>query len=363
MKAGKSLQELAIQLEENKNNMRDFIAPSNKIEALTNTIQAHSNSEGFYTEGIGLHLENHGYFPVNRVCNAQLSQRLQIPKPYYDRMLNDSPALLCKNVNHWLEASDKNRLIRTLNGDARACLSDRYRALDNHDLAEAVLPAIIDAGCEVKSCEITDTRMYIKAISYKRTADIKVGDTVAAGVLVSNSEVGYGSLFAGLFTERLVCNNGMIHNDWSKRKYHIGRTQKNEMELNNAWELFTDHTKELSDRAFWSQVQDTVRGILSSDGFEMAVNSMREAAEVNIDGDPIKVVEASQKKFQLSESEKDSVLTHLINGHDLSKWGLANAITRTAEDVREYDRATEMEGIGWQVVELPQRQWEALGAE
>ena len=47
---------------------------------------------------------------------------------------------------------------------------------------------------------------------------------------------------------------------------------------------------------------------------------------------------------------------------DLSVWGLANAVTRTAEDVADYDRATELEATGGRVIELPRADWRAIAA-
>ena len=55
-------------------------------------------------------------------------------------------------------------MVRTLDGEARAFLSERFRPMDNHDLAEAVLPVFRDAGASVESCEITPSRMYIKGV-------------------------------------------------------------------------------------------------------------------------------------------------------------------------------------------------------
>ena len=37
----------------------------------------------------------------------------------------------------WLQSDDDRRMIRTLDGNVRAVLSDHYRRLDNFDLAEA----------------------------------------------------------------------------------------------------------------------------------------------------------------------------------------------------------------------------------
>ena len=57
-------------------------------------------------------------------------------------------------------------MIRTLDGTARAFLSDRYRRIDNYEIATTVFP-IIGAmeGASIESCELTDSRMYIKVVN------------------------------------------------------------------------------------------------------------------------------------------------------------------------------------------------------
>lgn len=44
----------------------------------------------------------------------------------------------------------------------------------------------------------------------------------------------------------------------------------------------------------------------------------------------------------------------------LSRFGLYNAITRLSQDVESYDRATELERIGAQVIELAKPDWKVL---
>ena len=79
---------------------------------------------------------------IRDTAHGQLAERVGIPKAYYDRMREHAPALFDTNVNHWLLASDGRRLVRTLDGHARAILSDRYRMLDNDDLAAVALPVL-----------------------------------------------------------------------------------------------------------------------------------------------------------------------------------------------------------------------------
>jgi hypothetical protein len=96
--------------------------------------------------------------------------------------------------------------------------------------------------------------------------------------------------------------------------------------------------------------------------FQARLDQYRAAGERRIEADPVRVVEATARRLTLTEGEKSSVLRHLIRGGDLSAWGLANAVTRTAEDVADYDRATELEAAGGRVIELGPVDWRATTA-
>jgi hypothetical protein len=74
------------------------------------------------------------------------------------------------------------------------------------------------------------------------------------------------------------------------------------------------------------------------------------------------VIELTGKAFDLNQGEQDSILNYLIQGGDLSLYGLTNAITRASQDVESYDRATALEGIGWQVATMPAAQWKEINA-
>jgi hypothetical protein len=125
------------------------------------------------------------------------------------------------------------------------------------------------------------------------------------------------------------------------------------------------------DREFILKVADAVSAVLDPARFNARLDQYREASERVITADPVRVVEATARRVVLAQGEKSSVLHHLIWGGDLSAWGLANAVTRTAEDVPDYDRATELEAAGgrWRaglVVRLPAdaaRQGGAAGAD
>jgi hypothetical protein len=81
-----------------------------------------------------------------------------------------------------------------LDGTARAFLSDRYQPFDNDLVASAALETLQDVapGMVVQSADLTPTKLYIKASFPAIQREVKKGDVVESGVLISNSEVGAG---------------------------------------------------------------------------------------------------------------------------------------------------------------------------
>jgi hypothetical protein len=356
MQLGKTLQELAAEVQRQQDVKADFTAPSSAIK-LVSHVSLTEGEPGRMT----LNLHNGGAlnreFSIGKTCHNQLAQRLGVPFKYWERMRAEAPALLADNANHWLARDEKRRMVRTLDGRARAYLSDGYRPLDNFDLCNAVLPAIIDLDLKVKSCEVTERRLYIQVVSERLQGDVKVGDTVQAGFVISNSEIGAGSFRIEELLYRLVCLNGMIVGDVLK-KYHAGG--KAAGVLDDVAAYYRDTTRQLDDAAFFAKVTDTVRHVVSPERFEATLLRMQGAADVQVK--PVEGVALVAKRLDLSDAEQSSVLNHLIEGGDLSTWGMANAVTRLAHDAADYDRAVEYQKLGNDVVELPRSAWKEVDA-
>lgn len=349
MKEGKTLQELAAELDRQNTAKKDYIVDAG---ALTMTVQA----EPRLLVGGGSYPVPYG---ITDIAHRQIGSFLKIPATYYDRMRRENPGLLAQNVNAWFEDSgETKRMLRTMDGSARALLSDRYRRIDNFEIASAVLPII--GGIEdarVESCELTDSRMYIKVVSPRTQAEVKVGDPVQAGVIVTNSEVGYGSVTVKPLIFRLVCSNGMVAESGAMRKYHVGRVN----EANEDLSIFRDETIQASDKAFLMRLEDSVRAAVSQTSFEKIVGQMREATEAKIKADTVpQVIELASKEYGFTENEGKGILGHLIQGGDLSLYGLANAVTRHAQDVESYDRSTELEAAGYQIITMSPSLWRQM---
>jgi hypothetical protein len=350
MKNGRSLVSLAQELERQLHSKKDLIVPS--------TLVRHATDELGSTRLI---IEEGGspvHYGVTPLARRQLADKLKIPYAYFERMREDQPALLDRNVNIWLQSEEERRMLRTLDGQVRAVLSDRYRRLDNFDLAESVLP-ILQQLPEVRfeSVELTETKMYLKCITPRLKYEMAPGDVVQAGVVISNSEVGQGTLSVQPLLFRLVCSNGLIAADRSLRKTHVGRALGGEDER---IQVYQDDTLRADDKAFFLKVRDVVQAAVSEATFRQTAQKMQKTLNIPLVGDPVKTVEVLAQRYTLNDTERAGVLRHLIAEGQLSGYGLVNAVTHYSQEVEDYDRATEFEALGGRLIDLPAHEWKGL---
>lgn len=342
MKQGRTIVQLAQELERQRFARKDYLSDTRHLGFST------AKGVSKITLSIGTDKET---FTLHELAHKQIADRLQIPQRYYNRMRVEYPDLLDNNINSWFSKTPERRMIRTLDGSVRAFLSDRYRRLDNLELADAVLPIIQEMkSAEVVSSQVTDTHMYIKVINKKLKAEIAVGDVVQAGIVISNSEVGLGSLKVEPLLYRLVCKNGLIIKDYAQKRYHVGKQIDSD---DSAYEIFSDETLAQDDKAFFMKVQDTVRTAIDEVKFNLSVEKLRAAMSESTGPDPVKTVEVLADQYILNQNERGSILRHFIIGADNSKYGLINAVTRASQDIQDYTRATELERLGGELLTVP----------
>lgn len=362
MYQGKSLSDLAKEIERQADAKRDFVGSTGDMR-LNVSRQVEGPGSPVTTPSLVLNLGNGDSFPIQDHAHSQIGSRLNIPKKYYDRMRDTAPDLLAENVNHWFHKTQEKRLVRTLDGSVRAFLSDRYRPLDNDLVAQFVLPILSEMPIELSSCEVTHSRMYIKVTLPSLSRDVGkpgLGDIVQAGVVISNSETGLGTVSVLPQLRRLICMNGMTMNAFGMKKYHLGKSLGSNGDEDRITEWFQADTIQADNHAFVLKLRDAVKGCLTDDIFTQITDRIIESREETITGKIEKVVEVVNERIGLNDVEGSNVLKHLIEGGDLSMWGIANAVTREANDAKDYDRATELESAGGKLIELPKDQWKEI---
>ena len=80
---------------------------------------------------------------------------------------------------------------------------------------------------------------------------------------------------------------------------------------------------------------------------------MRESLGIRLEGNPVEEVELLADRFQLTQNERGDILRQLFMGGDNSRYGLLNAVTAASQLSASYERATELERIGGEILSLP----------
>ena len=377
MKQGKPLPEVLSELQHQNKMKRDYVAPA-KAFRLEDNGETFTLSRNDGTQEM---------FNTTDLFHRQIGSTLEIPAKYYDQMRKLKPELLARNVNAWFGDRDQNYMIRAMryeedNSDgrtadrrtedgrtasdispqnpsvARALLSARYRRIDNMEIATDVLPLFAgQADMEVVSSAVTSSHLYLKILNRRLEQEVKPGDVVQAGVVISNSEVGLGAVSVQPLIYRLVCSNGLIAGDVGERRTHIGRAVEAADEKYN---IYSDETREAEDKLLLMKLRDATKAALEESKFAILVDKLRDSTEAKITGHVPDVVELTSKAYGLNQGEQESILDYLIAGGDLSLYGLSNAVTRASQDIESYDRATTLENIGWQVVNMSPSQWREI---
>ena len=350
MKQGRNLAELVREVDRQAEAIQDYETPANRM-----TVDTIGGAEE-------LELEGYGTFSMRETAHGHLAELVGIPKAYYDRMREQAPLLFANSVNHWLSLNESPRLVRTADGAARAVLSGKYRPLDNARLVQVTLPTLLERGFTIVSGEVTERKLYLKAVLPKIEHEINVGDVVQMGLVITNSEIGHGSLRIDPLLYFLTCKNGAQLLDSRVKKYHVGRGNG---DLEHAREFFSASTQVREDELFWLQVKDVVQATASVDYFRRQVEKLRAAAADRIEGDPVAVVELTAKHYRLTEAERNATLMHFLAGHagesQLTRYGLMQAITAASQSAdMTYGRSSELELLGGTILEMPRQEWRTL---
>jgi len=309
-------------------------------------------------------------------CHAQIASRCDIPKRYYDRMLESTQShnLLDSNVSHWLENKSGNYLLRTFidksksHGIARAVLSDRYSVMDNYDVMLATLDAIKESGINVKieSGDITDTKFYMRFTCPDIEVDApdllknyrvpnsnsifgdsggSVGNGIISGFVISNSETGNGKFSISPRALVLACKNGMIFKDDAFMKTHLGAKMDEYSSID-----WSEDTRQKNYELVCSQVKDAIKHYASYEYLSGKVQQLIVKGNKEL-VNPIETVMNVSKHLSVSDEKEKSILNYFIKGGDTTAFGVTQALTYFAHQHCNPEERYEMEIKAVEVLE------------
>lgn len=349
-----TMPELANQIMQLRRTKRDFLAPTRAIAVMPDRDEITLCGPDVRDNRV------EGPFEMNGIFHDQIADHLHIRKDYYRDLGREHPDVRRILLNALLERAPEEevRMVRTLEGKARALVSDRYNRLDHEDVLQAVAPVFQNLQVQGRVASITDSYMYLEVTTPKLEGEVRRGDVIQAGIALSNSEVGYGAVNVESMLFRLACLNGAIQRQMLRRT-HLGSRMVSEGAHGQPIQLSAE-TRAVDNLAFWGTVRDVVRFALTEKVFgEMLRNAQRAAnLEIPPEVNKPKLVQMIADDNGFSQDETDTFLSRLMESKDMTAWDMANALTAVAHNLEDTDRAVAMQRIGGEVIEMEPIEWD-----
>lgn len=315
-------------------------------------------------DGKRIGIEGVGGFDINNLFHRQLADRLSIPKKFYD-YIEGVPKLRSQTVNALLQHRDERRMVRTLDKEARAFLSDRYRPID-HLFVLAPFMATLKkyqnnggGSFSLKASALTGSRMYVEVVFPNITGEIistgRGKEKVNAGISLTNSEVGLGAFDVRSFLWWQWCSNGAIAQSFL-RKYHTGRRIGGDDEDYN---IYSDETIKKEMEAFQARLGDIFRHAVTDDAFQEIIRKIQRTTDDKVTK-PNTLIQNVTRRFQLTDDQGERILANMVDDGNMNRYGLLNGITRLAAEIEDVDTAYELEKLGTDVINLKKSEWEVL---
>ena len=369
----RSLEDMLHVITEQNKMKQDYIAPTNQLQFRTLQNEgetAHSQIVMEANQGEPTKILN-----VNQHCFDQIAQKAEIATPTARRLQQNYPREMDNLINAIWQKENSKRMVRTFEnsnhtnsfnydnhtGTARAFLSDKFKTFDNSDLLESALPTLgeSDACWKIVNFANTDKKLYIRLKSEVMQSDAGVGDLMAHGIGISNSETGSGSVAVFGINWTLACTNGMQTENVT-RKAHITSARDGD-----TWNVLTDETKQADNHSLKLQLRDIVSSYASRDAFDENIEKMRRAKEDTVDVPMNESVENLGKVLTLSKKETSNVLEGLLqtigqSGYEqnqkINRATLVNACTAVG-NTADPDNVDFWQRLGGKVLNLGKTDW------
>jgi hypothetical protein len=380
-----TLPDLLQLLQEQHARKLDVVAPATALSSRDGIITVRGALTELDEDGV---TSRDGAFIPTAVFDEGLADKLGVPVGYLKRLREERPDLYDANVNGWLHgakakirvtdfqqpgegvryaaqtlreavpADPRSFLVRTFTGDdgpgiGRALLSDRYATVDNLDVLMSCLDGVRAAGvsAQVKSGDLTDRRMVVRVAcpevaaaaprllaGYRSPFTGASGDDnplVFAGFRLTNSETGGGAFTITPEITIQVCDNGMTLTKDAMRTVHLGGR------LETGVVHWAEDTQTKALELVQAKTRDAVATFLNADYLTAAVARLEARAE-----EPVASVDAVRdltKPLGYTQDQIDGILGYFVQGGQMTRGGVVNAITAYSQTVTDGDAAHDLD--------------------
>jgi hypothetical protein len=280
---------------------------------------------------------------------GQLASRAGVPTAYLRELAEPGASewkvdlaatILARHYSN--EDATQRMLARSVNGQLRGWLSDKYRRLDSRPLIDALAVEAQAVGAIPVDGTATETRCALKVILPTILEPVP-GEFLVLGCEWSNSDYGNGTHSIRGFALRVACLNGMTRENML-RQVHIGGRLDETIE-------FSDRTYRLDTATSVSALRDTVRGALGPKGVESILSNIRSAHERTFSAKELAGVVGKATDKKTAKSIEDAYgsedVINLPAGQ--TAWRASNAISWIARNTTDAEKRLDLERLAGSV--------------
>ncbi len=298
---------------------------------------------------LAVHLGDGEALGVHHHALQQMASRAGVPGAYLTGLAGEGgwQAELAAEIlkRHYREGAGAQRfLTRSVKGEMRGFLSDKYRRLDSRPLVEAFAEECQKVGAVAVDGTCSDTRVALKALVPTIFEPVK-GEVLAFGVEWANSDYGNGAHTIRAFLMRVWCLNGATMEN-ALGQVHIGGRLADEIEMSK-------RTYELDTKASMSALRDVVRGVLQPKKLEALCFGIQRADENAVEWRDVRTSLAKT----LLKGELDAA-RDAFEGDDVinlpagkTQWRASNAVSWLAGKTEDSNRRLELQRIAGQMID------------
>ncbi len=290
---------------------------------------------------------------LHRHAVQQMAQTTDLPIKFIDNLQNTSERWAKELLAHNLSTIFANRfaknryLLRSILGEVRGFLSDRYRRLDSRPIVEAFATAVQQKGALPYDGYVTDTKIALQAIMPEVYEPVP-GEMVAYGLSLENSDFGNGPLSVRAYLMRIWCSNLAVTQE-EMRQVHLGRRLDDSV-------IYSQRTYELDAETTVSALRDVIGTQLNSEALHNRMDAIRQANATAVD--PVSAKESLKKLLLKSETDEVIEAYNSPDTYNLpagnTTWRLSNAISWIAGKTEDAERKLELMKVAGDVLPKPQ---------
>lgn len=299
---------------------------------------------------------------LHRNSIQQMAQTTDLPLKFIDGLQQTAEPWGRELLAHNLHTLFSNRfaksryLLRSVSGEVRGFLSDRYRRLDSRPIVEAFATAVGQKGALPYNGYVTDTKVALQAIMPEVYEPIP-GEMVAYGLSLENSDFGNGALSVRAYLLRIWCSNLAITQE-EMRQVHLGRRLDESV-------LYSQRTYQLDAETTVSALRDVIEGQLSAESLRQRMDAVRQAHEQSVDvgsaRDLLRKALLKTEAEAVIEAYNSPDTENLPAGN--STWRLSNAISWVAGHTEDAERKLDLMKLAGEVLPTSRKPASAVAAK